>query len=115
MSASSINWFEVCELKDIPMRGAVRIVHGQKTIAVFKSANKSVHAIEDACPHKKGPLSDGIVHGNCVTCPLHNWKINLTSGEVEGVDEGRVDTYNVKVKNRTVFVQLTESCENVLA
>lgn len=115
MSTSNIGWYEVCDLSDIPVRGAVRLAHGEKTIAIFKSSTHGVHAIDDACPHKKGPLSDGIVHGNCVTCPLHNWKINLSSGQVEGADEGQVDTYNVKVKNQTVYVQLSEQCENTLA
>lgn len=115
MNASNIEWYEVCDLSDIPVRGAVRLAHGQKTIAIFKSSTHGIHAIEDACPHKKGPLSDGIVHGDCVTCPLHNWKINLRSGAVEGADEGRVDTYKTKVTNQRVYVQLAEQCESALA
>jgi len=113
MSAVTIDWYEVCDVEDIPIRGAVRLKHGEKTIAIFKSSSDGIHAIEDACPHKRGPLSDGIVHGNCVTCPLHNWKINLASGEVEGMDEGRVDTFDVKVLNQTVYVQLSNVSKRV--
>ena len=63
------------------------------TIAVFRTVDDQVFAIEDHCPHRGGPLSQGIVHGGCVTCPLHNWVIALETGEAQGADEGAVTTY----------------------
>lgn len=115
MKTSNVQWYEVCEISDIPKRGAVRLAHAGKTIAIFKSSNNELYAIEDACPHKGGPLSDGIVHDSCVTCPLHNWEINLETGKVEGADEGQVSTYKVRTEQQSVYVELAEKRDNVLA
>ena len=90
-------WVDACYVEDIPRLGAQRFVIGETQIAVFRADGDKVFAIEDKCPHKKGPLSQGIVHANCVTCPLHNWVINLSSGEAEGADEGSVTTFPVEV------------------
>jgi nitrite reductase (NADH) small subunit len=65
-------------------------------IAVFRTAENEVFAIEDQCPHKGGPLSQGIVHGKAVTCPLHNWVISLENGQALGADEGAVRTIPVR-------------------
>lgn len=101
-------WVEVCKLQDIPKRGAVRLAHGIQKIAVFKSADDAVRALEDACPHKGGPLSDGIVHGDCVTCPLHNWQIDLNTGLARGADEGCVQTFPIRVDGNSVYIRLSE-------
>ena len=66
----------------------------------------NVFAIKDECPHKKGPLSQGIVHGTTVTCPLHNWKIDLKSGEALGPDEGCANVFPIKVEDGKVFLSL---------
>jgi nitrite reductase (NADH) small subunit len=63
-----------------------------------------VFALRDACPHRGGPLSQGIVHGATVTCPLHNWKIDLASGEALGPDEGCVNVYAAKVEEGRVMI-----------
>lgn len=97
MNAVTQNWVPVGRLDEIPVRGARKVVWGDRTIAIFRTADNSVYAIEDACPHKKGPLSQGIVHGECVTCPLHNWVISLKSGEAQGADEGRVASFATRV------------------
>ncbi|NJM92172.1 MAG: nitrite reductase small subunit NirD [Rhodospirillaceae bacterium] len=83
-----VDWIEVGVLSDIPPMGArvVRSVNGD--IAVFRTADDHVFALFDRCPHKGGPLSEGIVHGRSVTCPLHSWVISLETGEVEGPDRG---------------------------
>ena len=72
MSTQTITWFDIGNASDIPVRGARRIELSGDTVAVFRTATDEVFAISDKCPHNGGPLSQGIVHGNCVTCPLHN-------------------------------------------
>jgi NAD(P)H-dependent nitrite reductase small subunit len=77
---------------DIPLRGARCVKTPQGKIAVFRTAENEVFAIEDQCPHKGGPLSQGIVHGKAVTCPLHNWVLSLETGKALGADQGEVRT-----------------------
>ena len=98
------NWIEVVKLDDIPQLGSRVIETDTVKIALFRTAGDEVFAIKDECPHKKGPLSQGIVHGTSVTCPLHNWKIDLASGEALGPDEGCTNTYSTKVENGMVFL-----------
>ena len=100
-----------CHIDEIPSRGAIRITHGAEKVAVFKSAAEKISALEDKCPHQGGPLSDGIVHGNCVTCPLHNWDIDLSTGLAQGADTGCVKTFDVQVVDRTVFIELQTTAE----
>lgn len=99
MNAVTGNWISIGGLDDIPMRGARRVVWGDIAIAVFRASGDTVRAIEDRCPHKDGPLSQGIVHDDCVTCPLHNWVISLETGMAQGADEGSVRTFRVRVDN----------------
>jgi nitrite reductase (NADH) small subunit len=99
-------WIEVVELDHIPVLGSRLIKTRTKSIAVFRSTDNQVFAINDACPHKKGPLSQGIMHGTTVTCPLHNWKLNLASGEVLAPDQGCANTYPVKIVEGKVYLQL---------
>jgi len=75
-------------------------------MSIFRGKDDNVFAIKDECPHKKGPLSQGIMHGDSVTCPLHNWKISLVSGEALGVDEGCTNTYETKVEDGKVYLIL---------
>ncbi|MDH5389222.1 MAG: nitrite reductase small subunit NirD [Gammaproteobacteria bacterium] len=98
------NWTEVVELEAIPSMGSRVVETGEIQIAVFRTADNKVFAIKNACPHKGGPLSEGIVHGTSVTCPLHNWKIDLASGEALGPDEGCANVFPAKVENGQVFV-----------
>ena len=100
------NWTEVVALQDIPVLGSRVVDAGELQIAVFRTAADSVFAIKNACPHKGGPLSEGIVHGTSVTCPLHNWKIDLASGEALGPDDGCTNVFPVKLENGQVFVDL---------
>lgn len=81
----------------IPPQGARIVRLGTMEIAVFRTRDGEVFALENRCPHRGGPLSDGIVHGRSVTCPLHNWVINLATGEAEGADSGCVRTARVEV------------------
>ena len=87
----------VCRLDDIPRLGARRHVEGGKTIAIFRTADDAVFAVHDQCPHKGGPLSQGIVFGTSVACPLHNWTIDLAKGCAQAPDEGCVERFAVEV------------------
>lgn len=100
------NWTEITDMNEIPALGSRVIKTDGADIALFRNSNDEIFAIRDECPHKKGPLSQGIVHGNSVTCPLHNWKIDLTSGEALGPDEGCTHVFAVKVKSGKVFLDL---------
>lgn len=101
------NWIKIASLDEIPRLGARVIKTGTVSIAVFRTSDDQVFAMKDECPHKKGPLSQGIVHGSSVTCPLHNWKIDLASGEALGPDKGCTNTYPVKVENGVVYLGLS--------
>lgn len=100
------NWIDIGELNDIPRQGA-RVVKTQSgCVAVFRTMDDDVFALEDRCPHKNGPLSEGIVHGNKVTCPLHNWVFDMNTGEAQGNDEGSVPTYPAKVENGRIMLDI---------
>ena len=91
-------WIDIGKLEDIPVRGARVVKTTRGCIAVFRTAGDEVFALNDRCPHKGGPLSQGIVHGRSVTCPLHNWVIALDTGEAQGADKGQVHTVPLKVQ-----------------
>lgn len=102
------NWIEVGELDDIPRLGARVIKSSMGDIGVFRTADDEVFALRNSCPHKGGPLSEGIVHGKHVTCPLHNWNISLDSGEAVAPDEGCAASFPVKIEGGLIFVQLSD-------
>lgn len=104
MNARSQNWIAVGTIGDIPKRGARCVKNGDMTIAVFRTADDSVFALEDKCPHKNGPLSQGIVHDGCVTCPLHNWVISLATGKAQGADEGETRSFPVRLDGDTILL-----------
>lgn len=106
MNAMTENWIRIGRLTDIPRRGARCVKNGDTTIAVFRSVDDRVFALEDRCPHRNGPLSQGIVHDGCVTCPLHNWVISLESGEAQGADEGQTATFPVRLDGETILIDL---------
>ena len=84
---------------DVPRLGARKLRLDGVDIAVFRTADDRYFALDDRCPHKGGPLSQGIVHGERVTCPLHNMVINLESGEAVAPDKGCVASHQVRVEN----------------
>ena len=100
------NWIEVGKVEDIPPLGARVVKNGDTDIAVFRNSKDEIFAVNDECPHRKGQLSQGIVHDKSVTCPLHNWKIDLTTGEAMGPDEGCTGHYQVMIEAGTVFLDL---------
>jgi len=94
---------KVCRLEDIPPLGARRFHRPDgKTIAIFRTQSDAVFALRDQCPHKGGPLSQGIVFGESVACPLHNWCIDLKSGAAAAPDEGCVERFAVRVVDGVV-------------
>lgn len=95
---------DVGALDDIPRQGARVVRTREGCVAVFRTADDRVFALQDRCPHKGGPLSEGIVHGTSVTCPLHNWVFDMTSGQAQGADEGLVRTYPVRINNGRIQV-----------
>ena len=99
------NWTLICKLEDIPQLGS-RIVKPASggDIAIFRTADDEVFALHDKCPHKGGPLSQGIVHGRKVTCPLHVWNIGLEEGHAVAPDEGRCGRFEVKVEGGEVWL-----------
>lgn len=97
-------WIDIGSLDEVPVRGSRVIRSSVGCIAVFRTAADEVFALEDRCPHKGGPLSDGIVHGRSVTCPLHNWVISLETGLAQGNDEGEVKTFRVRVEDGRLLV-----------
>lgn len=68
-----IDWIDLCAIEDIPLQGSRRAIIRGREIGLFRTMASEVYAIDNACPHKKGPLTEGIVHDCSVTCPLHNW------------------------------------------
>ena len=103
-------WIDIGTLADIPQRGARTVllgggqIAGEKEIAVFRTSDDKVFALVNECPHKKGPLSQGIVHGHSVACPLHNWNIALKTGEAQGNDEGCTPTIAVKEEGGRILI-----------
>lgn len=98
------DWVEIGRIEQIPRRGARCVNTPAGKIAVFRTAEDQVFALENRCPHKGGPLSEGIVHGGAVTCPLHNWVFDLSTGEAQGADEGQVRTFPVSVVDGRIFM-----------
>jgi nitrite reductase (NADH) small subunit len=99
-------WIDVCVVDDIPVRGSRRTRFNGVEIALFRTSDDAVFAIENRCAHKGGPLSEGIVHDCAVTCPLHSWVFDLATGKARGADEGQIQTYPVEVRDgRAVHVR----------
>lgn len=97
-------FIDIGSLDDIPRQGARLVKTAQDCIAVFRTADDRVFALDDRCPHKGGPLSEGIVHGTAVTCPLHNWVFDLNTGQAQGADQGQVRTHAVRVSQGRVLI-----------
>jgi nitrite reductase (NADH) small subunit len=108
MTTTQGAWIDIGAITDIPVRGArlVKTAHG--CIAVFRTAENEAYAIDDRCPHKGGPLSQGIVHGKSVTCPLHNWVIDLSTGQAQGADSGTARTFPLKIQHDRILLDIAE-------
>ncbi len=101
-------WVKVVSLQDIPKLCA-RVVNNQgREIGIFRLEDDRVFAINNQCPHKGGPLSQGIVYGDKVACPLHSWKISLVDGKAEEPDVGETACFNTRVEDGMVYLELKE-------
>jgi nitrite reductase (NADH) small subunit len=103
------DWTQICRVDDIPVLGARRVQRAQgPEVAIFRTAQDQVFALLDRCPHKGGPLSQGIVYGDSVACPLHNWQIKLSDGSAHAPDEGCTTRFAVQVVDGVVFLSRDE-------
>lgn len=101
-----MNWLDICALEEINVLGS-RIVGGPKgDIAIFRTSADEVFALDDRCPHKGGPLSQGLIYGKRVACPLHNWQIELANGEAVAPDVGCVHGHDVKIEGGRVLLSI---------
>ena len=99
------NWKQICRVEDIPVLGARRVARDRGLdVAVFRNDANEVFALLDRCPHKGGPLSQGIVFGQQVACPLHNWTIGLCDGMAHAPDEGCTPRFAVKIEAGVVHL-----------
>ena len=101
-----ILWTDVGAVTDIPLRGARRVPTRDGDVAIFRTGDGQVFALMDRCPHKGGPLSNGIVHGHAVACPLHNWQISLATGHPLGADAGKgcAPTVPLQVRDGRIYL-----------
>ena len=97
-------FIDIGALEDIPRQGARVVRTPRGCIAVVRTADDEVFALDDRCPHKGGPLSQGIVHGRSITCPLHNWVIGLDTGAAQGADEGSSRTYKLRLAEGRILL-----------
>ena len=104
MTIMEIAWIDIGAIDAIPLRGARVVKTEIGCVAVFRTAENEAYAIDDRCPHKGGPLSQGIVHGRSVTCPLHNWVISLETGEALGADKGAATTIAMKIMDGRILL-----------
>jgi len=108
-------WIPICALADIPALGSRRVQRERGlAVAVFRTADDQVFALLDRCPHKGGPLSQGIVFGRQVACPLHNWNIGLADGRAAAPDEGCTPSFACRVLDGQVYLDANELASKAL-
>ena len=99
----------VCRVEDIPLLGSRRVQRERGLpVALFRSAEDRVHALLDRCPHKGGPLSQGIVMADAVACPLHNWTIQFADGQARAPDVGASPVFSCEVSEGQVWLDAEE-------
>jgi len=102
---SNAIWIDIGPVDQLPAMGARTLpVQGGQEIAIFRTSTGSIHALANKCPHKNGPLSEGIVHDTSVTCPLHNWRISLLTGQALGEDKGCTPVIPVKIDAGRIYI-----------
>jgi nitrite reductase (NADH) small subunit len=115
VAEAAAEWVQVGALASIPRLGARVVRTPRGDIAVFRTAGDEVFALDDRCPHRNGPLSQGIVHGRRVTCPLHNWVIALDSGEAVAPDRGCAHRHDVQVVEGMILMRTRRRAEIAIA
>jgi len=109
-----MSWIDICAIEDIPLRGARKLKTALGCIAVFRTSESEIFAASDTCPHKGGPLSEGIVHGQSVTCPLHNWVFDLNTGQAHGED-GSITTFGLRTEGDRVMIDASQFVSRIVA
>lgn len=102
-----MSWIDIGHIDDIPLRGTRKIKTALGCVALFRTGTDEVYAASDICPHKGGPLSEGIVHGQSITCPLHNWVFDLNTGQAQGED-GQIATYPVRIDDDRILIDASK-------
>jgi nitrite reductase (NADH) small subunit len=103
------DWLAICKVEDIPVLGSRRVARPRgMDVAIFRNSEDQVFALLDRCPHRGGPLSQGIVFGTSVACPLHNWTIGLDDGCARQPDEGCTPRFTCRVDNGQVQLNSLE-------
>jgi nitrite reductase (NADH) small subunit len=100
------SWVRVGKVTDIPRLGSRVVETPCGTIALFRNAQDEIFALDDRCPHRGGPLSQGIVHDRLVTCPLHGWRVHLDTGSAVAPDRGCTASHPVRVEEGVVYVEI---------
>lgn len=109
-----MSWIDICAIEDIPLRGARKLKTALGCIAVFRTSESEIFAASDTCPHKGGPLSEGIVHGQSVTCPLHNWVFDLNTGQAQGED-GNINIFGLRTEGGRVLIDASQFVSRIVA
>ncbi|HEY1029944.1 MAG TPA: nitrite reductase small subunit NirD [Pseudomonas sp.] len=104
-----MNWLDICSLDEINPLGSRTIKGPKGEIAIFRTGDDEVFALDDRCPHKGGPLSQGLIYGKRVACPLHNWQIELDSGTAVAPDVGCAHRHHARVENGRVLLALNSA------
>ena len=102
------DWIDIGPLDAVPARGARVVKTAAGCVAVFRTGDDRVYALDNACPHKGGPLAEGIIHGASVTCPLHAWVFDLETGKAQGADSGAVATHPARVIEGRILLDLSQ-------
>jgi nitrite reductase (NADH) small subunit len=102
------NWVKVAPFEEIPKLGARVVRTKDIDIGVFRLEDDRIYAVNNSCPHKGGPLSQGIVYGDKIACPLHSWKISLVNGQAEEPDVGQTACFNTKIEEGIVYLELKD-------
>lgn len=97
---------KIMSAADLPVQIGKEVRIKDTFIALFRLANGDIRAVENRCPHKNGPLAEGIVSGEFVFCPLHDWKISLQTGEVQKPDDGCIQTYEVQIIDGDIYIYM---------
>ena len=99
-------WIATLNINEVPSMGSRVLYYKDEEIAIFKTKDGGIHAISNLCPHKKGKLSEGLVHEDMVTCPLHNWDIDLKTGEAKGENCDCTTTYETQIKENLIYIKI---------
>ena len=106
-------WYPVCWVDDIPLREGRCVSFGEHRVALFRLGNGAVRAVQNSCPHKQGPLADGLVHGETITCPLHTRVFDLKTGAGLKEGDGQLKVYPAQAVDGRVYIAFEDAPENV--